>query len=329
MKHTRITSAILAAVLMLGSFSACGESEINQAPEETTAELTPSEAVETVPEETGPVLPQADYEVHVLNNISNFAYTNIGEEGLTGESLDDTIYNRNKEVEEALNITFVIEKKEWNETNAIIPTVVAAGDNVYDFYTCDLNLLLGHVMSGCDLNVLNIDTLELDQPWWNRQAIDSVSIGDAVYAFFGDLHTGYFESHNTVAFNKDILTDLGLEDPYEHVYEGTWTLDVMIEMMKAAKIDMNGDAKWTVEDQYGLSMYEGNWSIAFISGGNDRRNALGRRSLLKIALSFFESDNRDKCIKQTVSAHQYAEHRGNNVQYLQQNHLRTDYTYPP
>ena len=270
MKFTRATAAILAAILALGSFTACGESSVNTPAEEAGAAVTPS-AEETEPEVTGPVLPEANYdgyEVSVLNNISNFAYTNIGEEGLTGEALDDTIYNRNKTVEEALNITFKLEKQEWNETNALIPKVVASGDNVYDFYTCDLNLTLGHAMGGYDLNVLNIASLDLEQPWWNKQAIDSVSIGDAIYAFFGDLHTGYFESHNTVAFNKNILTDLGLADPYEHVYEGTWTLDVMIDMMNTAKTDANGDGNWTVEDQYGLSMYEGNWSIAFISGAN-------------------------------------------------------------
>ncbi|MBO4933093.1 MAG: hypothetical protein J6I42_13015 [Clostridia bacterium] len=43
---------------------------------------------------------------------------------------------------------------------------------------------------------------------------------------------------------------------------------MMIDMMNTAKTDTNGDAKWTVEDQYGLSMFEGNWSIAFISGAN-------------------------------------------------------------
>jgi len=152
MKHIRITAAILAALLTLSAFTACGESEVNTPAEETTdAAVTPS-AEETVPEEeTGPELPEANYdgyEIRVLNNISNFAYTNIGEEGLTGEILDDTIFNRNKVVEEALNITFNIEKKEWNETNSIIPTVVAAGDNVFDCYAFDLDLLLGHVQSG-------------------------------------------------------------------------------------------------------------------------------------------------------------------------------------
>ena len=272
MNIRKTIAAALALTLLMGTFAACGESDVN-APEETaeTPSVTPA-AEEEEPAETEIPLPAADYngyEVRVLNNISNFAYTNIGEEGLTGESLDDAIFNRNKTVEDELNITFNIEKREYYDTSATIQKVVSAGEDTYDFYTCDLNILLGHAMSGYDLNVLTVDSLDFDKPWWNKQAIDSVSIGDAVYGFFGDLHTGYFESHNTIVFNKDILTDLNLEDPYELVHNDEWTLDKMIGMMDAAKMDKDGDGKWTVEDQYGFSMYEGNWSLAFITGADE------------------------------------------------------------
>ncbi|MBE6724449.1 MAG: hypothetical protein E7576_04495 [Ruminococcaceae bacterium] len=271
MNIRKTTAAALALTLLMGTFAACGDSEVN-APEETTESPSVTPAVEEEPAETEIPLPEADYngyEVRVLNNISNFAYTNIGEEGLTGEALDDAIFNRNKTVEDELNITFNIEKREYYDTNATIQKVVSAGEDTYDFYTCDLNILLGHAMSGYDLNVLTVDSLDFDKPWWNKQAIDSVSIGDAVYGFFGDLHTGYFESHNTIVFNKDILTDLNLEDPYELVHNDEWTLDKMIGMMDAAKMDKDGDGKWTVEDQYGFSMYEGNWSLAFITGADE------------------------------------------------------------
>ena len=272
MKSVRITALILAAALFSGVFSACARSEVNQDPEESASAVSAAPEAEETAETESPLLPPVDYggyEVRVLNNISNFAYTNIGEEGLTGESLDDAIFNRNKTVEDALNVLFAIEQKEYYDTSSTIQNVVAAGEDAYDFYTCDLNILLGHAMSGYDINALTIDTLQFDRPWWNRQAIDSVSIGDAVYGFFGDLHTGYFESHNTVVFNKNILNDLNLADPYECVYNNEWTLDTMIGMMDAAKIDTDGDGKWTVEDQYGFSMYEGNWSIAFIVGSGE------------------------------------------------------------
>ena len=266
-----ISLFLVFSILFLSLFS-CSESSQytggDAAPTQSSEVVSPAE---TEPPETELPLPKADYEgyeVRVLNNISNFAYTNIGEEGLTGESLDDAVFNRNKAVEEKLNVTFTIEKREWNDTRDTITKVVSAGEDVYDFYTCDLNILLGHALNGYVLNAKNVDTIQFDRPWWNKQAIDSVSIGDAIYGFFGDLHTGYFESHNVAAFNKRTLTDLNLSDPYELVHNNEWTLDKMIDMMAAAKMDLDGDGKWTVEDQYGLSMYQGNWSIAFITGGN-------------------------------------------------------------
>ena len=91
MKKT--VSLLLALAMIVPSLAGCSESKTNTDDETASAQNT--EAVspaETEPPETELPLPEADYdgyEVRVLNNISNFAYTNIGEEGLTGESLDD------------------------------------------------------------------------------------------------------------------------------------------------------------------------------------------------------------------------------------------------
>ena len=269
----KLISLILILTFVLPSLAACSESKTNADTSTDTQTNTPADVMaqeETEapkPEDLLPVEDLGGYSFRILNNISNFAYTNIGEEGLTGESLDDAIFNRNKAVEDTLNLNFELEKREYADTDATIKKVVAAGEDVYDFYTCDLNFVINHALAGYDVNVLSIDSLSLDNPWWNRQAIDSISIGDAVYAFFGDLHLGYFESHAVAVFNKDILNNLNLADPYEHVHNDTWTLDNMIVMLDAAKMDLNGDGKWTVEDQYGFTMYEGNFSTAFTCGG--------------------------------------------------------------
>ncbi len=268
----KIISLILVLTLILPSLAACSESKTDidtsaGIQTNTPSDAPPAEETEAPkPEDLLPVEDLGGYSFRILNNISNFAYTNIGEEGLTGESLDDAVFNRNKNIEETLNIVFMIEKREYYDTDATIKKVVAAGEDAYDFYTCDLNFVIGHATSGCDVNALSIDSLSFDNPWWNKQAIDSVSIGDAVYAFFGNLHTGYFESHAGVTFNKEIINNLNLTDPYEHVHNNTWTLDNMIVMMDAAKMDLDGDGIWSVEDQYGFTMYEGNFSTAFTIG---------------------------------------------------------------
>ncbi|WP_289466314.1 hypothetical protein, partial [Klebsiella pneumoniae] len=58
------------------------------------------------------------YEFRILNTTSNFAYTNIGEYGQTGEKLDDTIFERNNAAAEALNIQFSIESLKYSTSNS-------------------------------------------------------------------------------------------------------------------------------------------------------------------------------------------------------------------
>lgn len=270
MKHERLTAAALAAVLLIGTMTACGDAGTTQQSETQTAAVQETETVSTEPS-IYDVLQAQDYggyEFRILNNISNFAYTNIGEYGQTGESLDDAVYERNNAVADALNITITVSSKEYFDTDSLVKKSASAGEDAFDLYTCDLNYVIRHVLNGYVLNALDIESLSFDNPWWNRSAIDSVSIGDAVYAFFGDLHTGYFESFFPVIFNKSILNELDLDDPYQLVRENRWTIDTMIEMMMQAKSDVDGDGKWTVEDRYPFTMFETNGSIAFLVAGN-------------------------------------------------------------
>nr|MCR5264489.1 hypothetical protein [Clostridiales bacterium] len=81
MKSARISALALAFILMLGVFAACGDSGADAPsgkPAETQAAL---EEQETEPEDPLPSADYGGYEFRILNNISNFAYTNIGEEG--------------------------------------------------------------------------------------------------------------------------------------------------------------------------------------------------------------------------------------------------------
>ena len=109
-------SGALAASVMLCCLISCGES-VSGNPTEATAAGNATEAAES----TGiyDVLQDNNYngyEFRVLNNLSNVAYVNIGEKGLTGETLDDAMYNRNLRVAEKLNIKFNIENREYQDT---------------------------------------------------------------------------------------------------------------------------------------------------------------------------------------------------------------------
>lgn len=266
----RVSALTLAALLAAASLWACGDAPAAEA--QHTSAVTAAEGTQTDAPTIYDALPVQDYggyEFRVLNNTSNFAYTNFGLEGQTGEALDDVIYERNSKVEELLNISLTVTDMGWEDNQAAINTTVPAGEDAYDIYFNELHFVLGQALNGYLIDYTEIDTIDFSNVWWNKAAIESASIGNAIYAAFGDLHLMYYECFFPIVFNKKILTDLDLDDPYQLVKDGKWTLDVMMSMMMEAKQDLDGDGKWTVADQYPIGVWEHNVNGLLVSANAD------------------------------------------------------------
>ncbi len=135
MKSYRIAALILSA-LTLAAVSSCGSDTTSENTDTTSAAVNTAQTTEAP--SIYEVLPEQDYggyEFRILNNISNFAYTNMGEDGQTGESLDDAIFERNSKVAEELNISFKIEALDWDVNKNAIQNSVTAGEDAYDIYS--------------------------------------------------------------------------------------------------------------------------------------------------------------------------------------------------
>ncbi len=272
----RIFTFSLAALLVASALVSCSDAAEDKSSADTTAAAS-EEVLTQAPTiyDNLPIEDYGGYEFRILNNTSNFAYTNFGLEGQTGEALDDVIFERNAKVEETLNIKLAITDMGWEENQKAINTTVPAGEDAYDIYFNELHFVLGQALNGYLMDYTDIDTFNFDNVWWNKSAIESASIGDAVYAAFGDLHLMYYECFFPIVFNKQILNNLDLDDPYQLVTDGKWTLDVMMSMMMAAKQDVDGDGKWTVADQYPIGVWEHNVNGLLISANADvlKKNA--------------------------------------------------------
>ena len=72
----------------------------------------------------------------------------------------------------------------------------------------------------------------------------------------------------TIYFNKDIVTECGLENPYELVYNKEWTVDKFISMAEGATADLDGNGKITNNDRRGVSYDETSKWISFMRQGS-------------------------------------------------------------
>ena len=247
--------AVLLAALMLLSLAACGETA--ETPDVTTVggSDTETEAVT----EFFPDVEKQDYngETFQMIGIRDAGTWVYGEDPSASNVnvLNDTLYEMNTVVEDHLGINIEYEYVQHVTGQSVIfnqvkPSIMAGDDsyqlcilpsyrNVASFVTQDC------VMDLYDLN----DYIDLDQPYWNREVIESLMIGDHAYIATGDIC--YYTVH-PIYCNKDLLAEAGREIPYDAVRNGNWTLDQYLALTADLYAD-NGDGAVNNQDTFGFA----------------------------------------------------------------------------
>lgn len=243
---------ILELVLLLVS---CGSGEVqSKTPVENPNTV---DSAETTADEFGYVAPNVEKEdfggrkfniIYPQWSLYNHYYFATE---YNGEVVNDAIYDRARYVEEMLNIKFEYITRGYIET--ILPEVqkvVRAGDPGYDLaLTHCATSLLSYVTDKLVLNWNDIPGADLSMLYWNQSVRESFE----VYGMLPFMSSDYIlPDVNSIFFNKGIIDDMKLEDPYELVLSGKWTWDKLKAMATEATKDLNGNSKMDDEDQYGF-----------------------------------------------------------------------------
>ncbi len=135
-----------------------------------------------------------------------------------------------------------------------IYTAVNSWSDDYDaVFTVDSNVRTMADM-GFFKAVSELPYVNLENPWWSKDYIESVSLDPHdPYLLFGSITYNAIERLVCVTFNKRLMEEIhGLKDTdiYEMVLDGTWTIDKFLELAKGIYID-NGDGINNAKDVHG------------------------------------------------------------------------------
>ena len=178
-------------------------------------------------------------------------HNHIDTEEENGEVFNDAMYRRNRSVEERFNV-LIKEKVVADGANGQTKKVILSGDtDVFDMFDSRCPDALANWQEALVISYKDIPNIDLSKPYWNRTANKTLTIGDNQYVAIGNFNFASYEISHALLFNKGIIKDFSLEDPYKLVREGKWTFGKMEEMMKAVISDLNGDGAMDGEDRYG------------------------------------------------------------------------------
>ena len=287
MKKTRRLAVMLLAAAMLTASCASENPESGgetDASGGNAAVSVPSAEAETVPETEEAFVtdsvPERDFggvSVTMAGQATKGGNNGLDMwvEEINGDIVNDVIYNRNLAIAERFNV--VIEEPLMNDYTTISNTVksmVTAGDSTYDFILNQLAQTSADVLNGFSMNLNEIPYLDFDMRWYPADVKESAVLNGKLYLIVSDMCVSYVGQTWSMCFNKDLTTDLGLENLYDLAREGEWTVDKLRELSANIYIDVNGDGAHDENDTYGFTMggsgINGCMGAAFIYGAGVR-----------------------------------------------------------
>ncbi|MBO5220245.1 MAG: hypothetical protein J6C52_12485 [Clostridia bacterium] len=156
---------------------------------------------------------------------------NMALEEENGDVINDAIVQRNRAVEEALNVNIELVPLGVGDRGsaAVLEKYILAQEDVITFGTqmaTGLKNMLTTEGMLVDLN--DIPTLDLSHSWWNQNANEEYSLYGKQLAAVGDVNFFNLGAPVVVYFSQNIIDSNKLENPYQLVYDGKWTLDKLI-----------------------------------------------------------------------------------------------------
>ena len=177
----------------------------------------------------------------------------------TGDPMNDATYRRNREVEAKFNINIkMAAEPEPEGPLTALKKAVNAGEDVYDlFLAYEMGGSGPAASNGYLLNWKNIPYVDLTKPYWSSEVAEQLSVGNKMFLALSDLSVSSNEYLYAVFFNKKVQQDQSVENLYEVVKSGNWTLDKVSEVSKNIAADLNGDGIMGEEDRWGIIMNYG------------------------------------------------------------------------
>lgn len=252
MKHNtliRMMSLLLCLFTLLGTV-ACGN-----APDETVTTAGGNVSETEGETEYKPDIAVKDYDcdfnIVIGGTFSRDTIAIEDMEDIKAGDLETAVYERGIKIKDHLGVNLVHQDAgDWIAYAANVSKTVQAGDDSYQ-------LVLTHVYQGLtDLVTSNalydmgeLDAINLDAPYRASDLMEEVKVEDKYLLGYNDF---CLSAVKVVVFNKDLMKEYNLTEPYGDVRNKTWTLDKLISMASMVSAD-DGDGKWTENDTYGIS----------------------------------------------------------------------------
>ena len=246
-----IMALLLALLIFATSCAEAGENDQTSAPAASSGPAdTTEQPVETEPQFQIKQYDGAVFTVYMRNeNAGSYPGRYIDTEDVS-ETISSAVFSRNSIVEEEFKID--IQTKQVSDPYKTVVTDIAGGDVDYDLLL-DRRVYLASLAKQGYLHNLNDMGWDFTKSWWDQKSAEQYEINGKLYLVSNDISVANLSGARFFYFNKKMVEDRRLYDPYELVNSNDWVLDKFLEMVSGVE---NTEPEGTL-GVYGLLMETG------------------------------------------------------------------------
>lgn len=219
-------------------------------------------------------LPDADYggaEITVLvegDYMGLYKSEEICPNEASPSIISDAVSQRNALVEQEFNVKIAeVRTTSAGDMISKIRNNQLSGTDAYDIVMPYIPTAATLSLEGCFYLLNDKENLHLDQPYWDQGSVDGLSINGKNYFASGDFSILTLACTHAIVFNKDLISENGLESPYTLVNDGKWTIDKLREMARTVTADSDGATGMTYKDTYGFLINDNFVTSMFVASG--------------------------------------------------------------
>ena len=162
----------------------------------------------------------------------------------TASAVDVAKAETRRLIEERYHCTITGDIKPGSQVGTINSQVASGitGEGAYDILFDNVNATASHWLDGVYLDLTEIDTIDLANPWWDQQAVNDLSINGSLFVALGDINTQDNDGTWIIYFNKRLAAEMCADyDFYEMVDNDEWNFDNFIKICKGITYNSNND----------------------------------------------------------------------------------------
>lgn len=185
----------------------------------------------------------------------------------TGEVVNDAKYQQDLNVEERFNIKIVYEGFEWGDFGQYVSGVKSlflAGDDVADLMQNWNTATSSFASEGFFVDLTQFSCIDTTKPWFFGDEMSLYSYKGHEFVATGTMDAvSVLNAFHAVAFNKELQNQYNIENLYDVVREGRWTVDYVKKTFGDLYTDVNGNGEKDEDDYYGMNYAPaGSWMCA-------------------------------------------------------------------